>query len=1196
MRRSIFAPLILAAACSPKSTPAAVSPAAPVAPPAAPSSGPAVLGQLHEGEHVRGFSVRAVYTDDAGAPIGARFVHDQTGFTVDYVRIESAPQAHLWVTTYPTSDKGEPHTQEHLLLGKGNRGRRLGSNEAMALVTSSAYTEQWRTSYTFKTVAGPDAYWGELADHLDALLNPDYTDEEIRREVRNFGVDKAADGTLRLEEKGTVYNEMVGYYESPEAVAGRALGQLVYGATHPLAMDSGGYPAAIRTMTPADIRAFHTAHYHLANMGMIGAYPSTMPLDAVLARTGEILAKAAGRTGKVFTEADLPKPAGAAAGTSLVADYPFGDTANPSPIMLEWPATRQLDLAERTLAGLFLDAFAGDSSTPIYHALVDSKTRVLDLGATGVSASISADEGQPIQLELAGVRSDKLDVATIGQVRDVIARELDKIAKLPDGDPALVAFDRQVQSRVVALRRHLAKLLDTPPGFGERNEDSTWMMHLYELGRAPGFVKSLTLHATLAELDALLAKRENPWRTRIHAWGLDGVPYGVAARPSPQLRKQLDAERDQRIAAELARLASKYGTKDAAATLARYAADYDRATHELEAQAQAVQLPPLVASPPMTLDDSLQYETGEAHDIRTFRAHVDSMASMRVQLAFSVAHVAAPDELFYLAALPVVMREAGVIEDGKPISAAEMEERLRKEILDLSVYYVGNPRTHRTELVVSGAGNGPTETRAALAWMGRVMHAPDLRPENVSRLLDVLAQTETELRQLTLGYEEHWVDDPRDAWAEQDAVEAHARSMFTELHDLHRIRWQLSDPHDAKVLAEVQGFLGKLAGAKSLKRTELVELAAALAEQRAAKSPAAKRITDAVAALSPPARALAQLAGKDLATTLGDLPDDSLARDWDYLCREMSKDVGVGATRALGELAGMIALVAQPANARLVEIGSAANEQVVAGDVDALLAGIHAAPHAGAPGAAPKGVLAARLAEREPAAKRGATFVGLVDPSMSSGVFLNLAPAPWYGSADEASVVDYLASNLYTGHGGHSIYAKTWAAGLAYSNGLHPHVHDGLIDYYAERCPLLPQTIRFVIDQLKAQKPDANIARYAIANAFDSRIADAFERRASDMAADLVDGIPPDLVRAFRSRVLELAKRADLADVLYARMPDVYGKVLPGLTKLDPAATYFVIGPEKQLAAYDEYLRATIGKTAHLFRIYPRDFWIPAKI
>jgi hypothetical protein len=59
-------------------------------------------------------------------------------------------------------------------------------------------------------------------------------------------------------------------------------------------------------------------------------------------------------------------------------------------------------------------------------------------------------------------------------------------------------------------------------------------------------------------------------------------------------------------------------------------------------------------------------------------------------------------------------------------------------------------------------------------------------------------------------------------------------------------------------------------------------------------------------------------------------------------------------------------------------------------------------------------------------------------------------------------------------------------------------------------------------------------------------------------------------------------------------MEAVYGKVLPGYGKLDPGGVYFVIGPDKQLAAYQDYLHASVAKTATLYRIYPRDFWIPA--
>ncbi len=671
----------------------------------------------------------------------------------------------------------------------------------------------------------------------------------------------------------------------------------------------------------------------------------------------------------------------------------------------------------------------------------------------------------------------------------------------------------------------------------------------------------------------------------------------MAAKPSPELRKQLDAARDARIATELAQLAAHYGTKDAQATLARYQQDYDAETKRLEDSAKAVELPQLVASPPMTLDDNLKYETGELADTRTFVATFDSMASVRVQLAFDLRAALPADDELYLAALPALLGDAGVIEDGKPIAADEMKDRQRKEILELSVYYIGNARTNREELVVAGAGNGVGETKAALAWMRRVMFAPDWRIENLPRLRDLIDQQLTGLRQRMLGAEEGWVDDPRDAWWKQSTLQAHTGSFLTQIHDLHRLRWMFQDPRDPKVSAEVVKFLTSLADARTLHRADLEELAKLLAAGSGKPhSHGIARWLDAAGKLSAGARVIAQNAGKDLATTLADLPDDSLASDWNYLCREMASDLASGAPAALAKLELVRHQIIQGGRARLVEVGSSANQAALAAEIEKLVRELPVPQQKKAFGAALLGgPFKLRLAQREPAAKQP-VFVGLVAPSTSSGVFVNLAPSTSYTDTGDDAILDYLASNLYTGHGAHSIFMKTWAAGLAYSNGLHPRVGDGVIDYYAERCPLLPQTMRFVIDQLRKQKPDPNIARYAIASAFDSRIADGFESRASAMAADLVDEQPPDVVRAFRSHVLDAAKRADLAPVLFGRMERVYGKVLPGYGKLAPEGVYFVIGPDKQLAAYQDYLHATVGKDATLYRLYPRDFWIPAKL
>ncbi len=1155
---------------------------------------------LAEGSKLHGFTTATIYLDDADKPVGGRFVHDATKFTLDYLRVETAPQGFIWVTSFPTSDKGEPHTQEHLLLGKGERGRKFGSFQAMALAESSAFTAQWRTAYHFHTVAGHDVFWPVFADQLDAMVNPDYTDEEIRREVRNFGVDKGDDGKLRLEEKGTVYNEMVRTYENPDVGMWRAMGQLVYGPTHPLALDSGGHPDAIRTMTPQDIRTFHKDAYHLANMGMIAAFPSSMSLATVLTDTDKVLVAAKaknGHVGKTLTEADLPKPSGAASGTLKVVDYPYADATNPGPMTFAWPATRKLDDGERLLLGLFLDAFAGDESTVLYKKLIDSKTRVLDLGASGVWSYTTDDQGQPVFIGVSGVKPDKLDDRSLTEVRTLILGELDRIAKLPDGDAELAAFNAKLSSRVVDLQRRMNKFLDSPPGFGFRGASSGWMDHLQSLSKTGGFKKSLTMRPALATVREVLAMKNNPWRDRIKTWGLSEVPYGVASRPSPDYRKQLDAERKTRIDTELARLQAEYKTPDVPSTLARFEKDYDVETKKLEAA--SAELPPLVASLPMTLDEGLAYTTGELGVVKTFVATFDSMASSRVSLAFRLNNRVDPADGMYLAALPSLLSDSGVIVDGTPIAADEVRERLRKEILELSMYYTDDDRTGRIELVVAGAGNGASETKAALTWMHRVLLSPDWRPANLARLRDLIDQRITGLRARMLGAEEGWVNDPRDAWRHQSALQAHTGSFLTQMHDLHRLRWQLlgSDP---KVTDEIVKFLAIVGNTKQ-PRAGLVELAKGLTKLDDAKlkPKSASKAYDAAQKLSVEGKKLATAIGKDLSALLADLPDGSLAADWTYLARQMAKDLAFGAPAALAKLEALRAQVIQAPAARLVEVGSRASQTAIAGDLEKLVRDIPTPQRGNAWEAALEHPFKDRLKQRDPSATNP-MFVGLVAPGTSSGVFLNLSPATSYADVTDDAVLDYLASNLYTGHGGHSVFMKTWAAGLAYSNGLRPTVEGAALIYYAERTPLLPTTMKFVIGELKKAKPDASIARYAVSNAFASRVASSYEARASSMAANLVDGQTPELVRAFRTRVLEIAKQPDIASKLFARMESTYGKVLPGYgitsTKPDPATTYFVIGPDKQLTAWEDYLKATYKdpKIAKLYRLYPRDFWIPA--
>jgi hypothetical protein len=113
---------------------------------------------LQANQVIAAFRVESVYENAAGTAMGARFRHGPSGFVLDMLRIQTVPQAFIWVNSPPPSDQGEPHTCEHLLLGKGTKGRYVVSLEDMPLGNSSAFTMQTQTCYHYHTTAGTDVF------------------------------------------------------------------------------------------------------------------------------------------------------------------------------------------------------------------------------------------------------------------------------------------------------------------------------------------------------------------------------------------------------------------------------------------------------------------------------------------------------------------------------------------------------------------------------------------------------------------------------------------------------------------------------------------------------------------------------------------------------------------------------------------------------------------------------------------------------------------------------------------------------------------------------------------------------------------------------------------------------------------------------------------------------------------------------
>ena len=1147
---------------------------------AACAADPVAFNDVTAGAVSHGFRAAAVYLNDADQPFGARFIHQKTGFTLDLIEVQSVPQAFTWVNSFPVSDKGEPHTQEHLLMGKGNMGRAWAASQSMTLTEATAFTMQWRTCYPFNTRAGLPVFYDEFKLELDALLHADYTDEEIRREVRNFGVsENPATHQLRLEEKGTVYNEMTSSMNKPEWVLFRQIGLEQYGPKHPLSYNSGGEPSGIRQMLPPDIRSFHDLHYFLGNMGSIVSLPKGETVAAQLAHFDRILnvlePKKVNR--KAESEDTLPRPEPAPAGRVRIVDFPFENEQQPGYVGLAWPANRKLDARDTMLLSLFLDNFAGGATTNLYKIFINSKTRKLDLGAESVFGYLQQDQGFPVIIGLQQVAVANLTEEKTKEIRALVTGELARIAALPDGSPELAEFNKQARSRLVEEKRSLSKLVNSPPGFGARSGGSIWMEQLYHLNREPGFRKSVTQKPDIEALDKLLAEDRNIWREYLPKWHLtDTEPYALATRPNAQALKVQQQEAADRIDGEVKRLEAKYKATDPQQTIRQYEKDYDAESAHLDELASKASSRPFLDSPPLTLDEQLEYSaTKTAGGVPLVTSVFDNMTSSTTGLALRLDGVPEAD-LPLLSLLPALMTQSGVspdaTPDGKPISYEQMDEMLRREVLDLNATFSNNVKSNRSELIVRGAGNDLTESRRALDWMGYVLEHPDWRPENLPRIRDLVAQQMARLRSTMQGSEEQWVMNPVVAyWKQANPLYLTTASFLTRAYNADRLRWMLADT-GTESRASLAIRIGEL-GSKAETRAQMTALLDGLKTETGVMKEVAQ----------------------DLSQLLPDLPEASLKADWKYLCEQIARDLLAGPAQTLTRLDALRRNLLVTGGARAWQVGSKESLAQLNAPLAKLVGDLKSAE------AAPVRYDSARRIDERLRQHQSDTatarFVGLYDPNLTGGVMASILPSISYDETAREPQLDYLASRLFAGYGAHGIFTRTITAGLAYSNGLRGNIHDGWSGYYAERMPEVPQTLHFAINVIRKGPRDPKLAEYTIAMAFqESNASGSYEARAETMATDLADGVTPEKVRTFRQAILSLRRDPNLPAEIFQRVDKVYGKLMPGYgpkAKDVPGAVYYIIGNDKQFSAMDTDVQTR--EDEHVYKLYPRDYWLTGR-
>jgi Zn-dependent M16 (insulinase) family peptidase len=542
---------------------------------------------------------------------------------------------------------------------------------------------QLQTVYHFNTSAGIQTFYDLFEAKLDALINPTFSDEEIRREVCNIGYSiDPVDSSLRLEEKGTVYNEMTTGYERPWSNVGRKLDHLLFGKEHPLSYSSGGYPPAIRTMTPEDMWKFIDKNYHLNNMAVIAAVGDEVKLEDLLEMISGILKKvepdAKAAHDPTLAEKLLPPARTAEEGAIEIAEFPHQNPNEPSLLLYAWPPERELSFLDEYLLDLLLDNIAGGTTSNLYKKFIDSETRIMDLGANSVFTWYDTYPGQSIYIGFNNVKTAYMNEEMIDSIRTLIVDEFRTLSEYADNSEELQEFNERARNKVIERRRDIRKFLNTPPGFGYRGTGSRWFSLLKHLRKADGFKKNLALSEELENAEKLLAAGNNFWADYIDKWGiLKAIPFGVGTRPNPEIPKIQEMELDKRLEAFTSSLKARYNIEDE-----DNHGDRKRSRENPHARFRRKSAP--------TLDDNLNYtvdnlKVGGPLVVSTF----ETMTNTTTGLAFNM--YAVPETLLvYVSALPTLISDVGVIVDEKPVPYDEMIELLRKEILDLNVYYSVN--------------------------------------------------------------------------------------------------------------------------------------------------------------------------------------------------------------------------------------------------------------------------------------------------------------------------------------------------------------------------------------------------------------------------------------------------------------------------------------------------------------------------
>lgn len=1123
-----------------------------------------------------------LYAASNGQIVGAKFWETRSGAPIYVLEIETVPQVFMWVDTPAQSNAGLPHSLEHLLAGKGTKGRYVSLLKEMRLSRSAAGTTDDFNLYSFSSGTGLDDFFEQFHAWLDALYRPDFTDLEAEREFYHFGISlDPATRKKTLVEQGSVYDEMQAgqgayryYFE---------LNKRVLGNSNPFGYYGSGEPAEMRQVTPAEIRRFHTEHYRLGpTTGFIFAVAPNEDVRQFLQRISTELAEFTGsnKPQRIPTSSVAPKYPIQPDAAVEIATFPFPSNSETDrgEVRFGWKPIRTRSQLDVKLLQLFFHALADGDKSLFYKSFIDSRRREFDSGATNVESLVFLGNSPFYPCEFvgfSGMTGKQLTVDRIQQLRSRITAAIAEISLYPDHSPDLTAFDDLVLSYLKGWRRSQSVWLRSAPRFG-LNYDTDWKEYLEYLEMDPSFIRSISDDPTWAAAEKRIQSGENIWRDLIREFHLSEVPYATASVPSTELLQQIEDARETRTSEKLRQLMDRFHSNDEQEALSRFEQEENRKTKEIDKIAAQVRRPRFTDHPPLTPDDDIRYTQFHLKNVPVIAAFFDRAPTIDLGLSFDLGKV--PQKYYkYLPILPRCLDSLGLKSGNAVTSYADLQAKTQSEMNGFSVAYDSNPVSHRGDLRIQGSTMDPDEFRRALLLIRHMLTSNYLEASNADRLRDIVDKRLWEDEAFGNGEDAYWfMNPPRTFRYQNDPLYIALSSALTRAHWDERLKWLLHRRVGPQEIAALSLFASKTLAsmpgssardiAEKLNTLKATGLEGELVEYWKRNIPA--------------------------------LPEDQLLPGLRKLAVEVQQDLTTGPESTIADLREMQRIIINRQALRIDLTLDHIQLRQIEPTLAAFLESIPSSSHrerGNPPLVAQTNPLIVNLKRRYKLAKTEFPwYVGLENPRDTTASMLFFADFPGYAQLDRNSLLKLLSSNLAAGSGPHTFFMKTQEDGLADGSSVYSDPRLRALHYFAARSPDIASLIHLVnsVAQTIPGLQDPSLIDYTLQETFPTpRSMLTFTERGRGLAKDIRDGNDPETVRRFSEAILKLRNEPNLLSELTRAAMD---SICPVLVKADCAreqqdsrSLFFFIGPGRLLADAEKKL-----EMPKLLRLYRADFWI----